>query len=425
MNDPARRTFFARLLGRRPPASAPEGAPIASEIPKADSDVQPPPGIAVPPSDQIASEWQSAETHEDKRAVLSTYGIAAVALALVALPQQADAFSASGLARETVRQLEPVIREIMEVFGVGLFSAISQAGDGTSTAVGISGDAMVNAIVSSHNENVRLASRPDSNRCVSDASAETNTSVARNAARQKAALADQGVKELMHANEPLQRLVREAESRERVYGDNSNDLNSSLLIKPAGYTADEEAAAAALRNRLRASAVIGAASAAGIAPGAEPSPTDRLNQLAKAEYVAKSGVADFVMASCIADRKRDKRARQIIDRAIAEDTDPTQHLEQWIRDNDPQGQGLSARDLLQFEVERRYGNPDWHTVIRTEMVNPAPLLRELVLMEAVGLRVKLKQLELLEQQAVVGALQLSEMLKAEAETLANIQRGNT
>ena len=425
MKDPARRTLFARLIGRRSPPPTDTAAPIAPDVNKDRQGLPSPAADAGAQSNEIVNAWQAAETHEEKKALLSTYGVAAVALALVALPQQADAFSASGLARETVRQLEPVIREIMEVFGVGLFSAISQAGDGTSTAVGISGDAMVNAIVNSHNENVRLASRPDSNRCISDASAETSTSVARNAARQKAALADEGVKELMHANQPLQRLVREAESRERVYGENSKDLNSSLLIKPAGYTAEEEAAAAALRNRLRASAVIGAASAAGVAPGAEASPTDRLNQLAKAEYVAKSGVADFVMASCIADRKRDKRARQIIDRAIAEDTDPTSHVEQWIRDNDPQGQGLSARDLLQFEVERRYGNPDWHTVIRTDMVSPAPLLRELVLMEAVGLRVQLKQLELLEQQAVVAALQLSEMLKDEAETLANIQRGNT
>ncbi|MCC1496739.1 hypothetical protein [Alcanivorax sp. 1008] len=438
-DDISRRSFFARIFGRdseaaegaeETRAALPSDPAIKSQCQEEDDDTAHASSSEHSDVNESLSEDEVFEkiaeeihesgelTDEKKEEISKRYGVpvsavAGVAAVLMLMPQDAHAFSSSSIIKRAVRQLKPILTKIMSAFGGDLFAAMNQGASTTSTAIGMTGDRIAGAMTDIHNREVVLAARPDAASCVNDAGGVAAVASKDRTDRMTRDMSGRSATELMENRETVRKLIAETDQRRAKFGENNEDLNAATFIKNGGYSKDEEQAAMALRNRLRTGTILASRA---LAAEAADTPEGKLYEAAQAEFVAKSNVSESVINRVMSSRVRSVELGRMLQAAAQEEKDPTGWIKDWLQRNSA-GEGLSEMDVLRFEAERRYANPEWKRTVRESLMSPEALLREQLVMLAFQNHLLVEQVKQNDELLMLSAVSLTEQLNSNAGKL--------
>lgn len=432
-DDISRRSFLSRILGRKAEGSEPD---LTSDDEKQTAD-----SIERDQSDdcddsthsrasnettdddvleRVAAEIQSAGdlTEEKKQEISARHGVpvavvGAIATVILLMPSEAHAFSTGSIVKQAVRQLKPVLNKIMSAFGGDLFSAMNQGSSTTSTAIGMTGDRIAGTMTDIHNREMTLAARPDAASCVNDAGGVAAVASKDRTDRMTRDMSGRSATELMRNTDTVRKLLAETTQRRQQFGENNEDLNAATFIKGGGYTKQEEQAAMALRNRLRTGTILASRA---LSEEASNSPQGKLYEAAQAEFVAKSNVSESVINRVMSSRIRSPELGRMLLAAANEEKDPTGWIKDWLQRNGA-SEGLSEMDVLRFEAERRYANPEWKRTVRESLMSTEALLREQLVMLAFQNQLLVEQVKQNDELLMLSAVSLTEQLNSNAGKL--------
>ena len=435
--DLNRRSLFSRILGRNPVDEAHNSDSIDAETVSANSqdsmdadeiqggnddprDAAMTAGDDDDVFDQIADAVKEAgDLTEEKQEVIArkfgvpTAVVAAIATIVLLAPSQAHAFSAGSVIKQAVRQLKPILQNIMSAFGGDLFSAMNEGSSTTSTAIGMTGDRIAGTMTDIHNREVTLAARPDAASCINDAGGVATVASKDRTDRMTREMSGQSATELMTNRGTVRKLLAETEARRQMFGNNNEDLNAATFIKGGGYTRQEEQAAMALRNRLRTGTILASRA---LSEEAKNSPEGKLYEASQAEFVAKSNVSESVINRVMSSRVRSPELARMLQAAANEEKDPTGWIKEWLQRNGA-SEGLSEMDVLRFEAERRYANPEWKRTVRESLMSTEALLREQLVMMAFQNQLLVEQVKQNDEMLMLSAVSLTEQLNSNAGKL--------
>lgn len=306
-------------------------------------------------------------------------GVAALGGVALFHSENARAFPGAGaIAAAILNVIKPLFMSIASNIMGTITSVFDIGTDKVATSVGMAGQAIQETMKDVHDQETVQDARPTAKACVTDGASKSvvfSREYAHAVGRSQATIQTRDYMQ----NSQAALAVAHVEMRERITDfPEDEDTNVNSLLTTAGYKPDAKKAAYSYIKRVRGPLVIDTIS---LNEDQQKTMTGAIFQVHKTSLMARQSTANAILTDMASRRERHTGLASAMQSALSAETDPTAWEQNKLDELIDGTGGLSANDMMQFEVERRYANPEWRAVIG-DQISPVPVMKEIANMLA-------------------------------------------